>query len=108
MDTFALSRLQGRLLTHGRTFAQKDALYFNWGGNTLKSCFRGTMNYDLSRDITRAVKVYQQEIGDERTPLLRFTPISPIGGLGADGHPGREPLEKMAEELTEHIRGMEQ
>lgn len=42
METFVLSRLLGRLLTYGRTFVQEDVLYFNWSGDTLECCFRGT------------------------------------------------------------------
>ena len=78
------------------------------GGKTHIVCALGTMNYYLYHDITQAVEAYREETGDERISLLRFTPISPIDGLGADGHPSKETHEKMAKELAEHIRGLKQ
>lgn len=69
-------------------------------------CALGTMNYYLYHDIVCALESYRAKTGDSNLSLLRFSPISPTDGLGADGHPSLETHKKMAKELTDHIRSL--
>ena len=47
---------------------------------------------------------YKQQMGDARVSLLRFAPIHPFDGLGADGHPSLDTHAKMADELTAFLQ----
>ena len=63
-------------------------------------CALGSMNYFLWHDIAEAVDRYRRESGDERVHLLRFSPMHPFDGAGADGHPSLDTHRKMAAELA--------
>lgn len=76
------------------------------GPDTQIICALGTMNYYLYSDIVQAVADYQQRTGDAKIHTLRFKPIHPFDGLGADGHPSLETHAKMAGELAEFIRAL--
>ena len=62
------------------------------------------MNYYLYHDIAKTVERYLAESGDTRVHLLRFRPMHPLDGVGADGHPSMDTHVKMAGELTELLR----
>lgn len=74
------------------------------GPETRIICTLGPMNYYLYHDIAQAVDRFQQETCDKRVYLLRFQPIRPSDGLGADGHPSLETHKKMADELLEFLK----
>lgn len=76
------------------------------GPDTQIVCALGTMNYYLYHDIAQAVETYRSRTGDENIHLLRFKPIHPFDGLGADGHPSAETHVKMADELADFIRSL--
>lgn len=70
------------------------------GADTQIVCALGAMNYYLYHDIAAAVEAYRRQTGDARVHLLRFPPIHPLDGLGADGHPSLETHLKMADSLA--------
>ena len=70
------------------------------GPRTQIICALGSMNYYLYADIAQAVADYKKESGDERVHLLRFRPMHPFDGIGADGHPSRDTHQKMGAELA--------
>lgn len=74
------------------------------GPDTHIVCALGSMNYYLYHDIAETVTRYQKESGDARIHLLRFRPMHPFDGAGADGHPALETHYKMAEELSAMLR----
>lgn len=76
------------------------------GPDTHIICALGTMNYYLYHDIAMAVERICMETGDEKLHVLRFKPILPFDGLGADGHPAMATHEKMAEELASFIHSL--
>lgn len=76
------------------------------GPRTHIICALGSMNYYLYHDIAGAVERYRRETGDERVHLLRFQPMHPLDGAGADGHPSMETHVKMAGELAKLLRGI--
>lgn len=76
------------------------------GPDTRIVCALGTMNYYLYHDIACAVEDYRRETGDTRVHLLRFLPIHPFDGLGADGHPSLETHANMAEELASFLAAL--
>lgn len=76
------------------------------GPDTQIICALGTMNYYLFHDIAEAVADYQRTSGDPNIHVLRFKPIHPFDGLGADGHPSAETHAKMADELADFIRSL--
>jgi hypothetical protein len=65
------------------------------------------MNYYLWHDIVTVMEQYKQDTGDERLHLLRFRPMHPLDGAGADGHPSLDTHQKMAEELAALLRTLE-
>ncbi len=85
-----------------RTFLE-DIRRLN-GPRTHIVCALGSMNYYLYHDIAGAVERYRRETGDGRVHLLRFRPMHPLDGAGADGHPSRETHRKMAGELADLLR----
>lgn len=74
------------------------------GPETHIICALGSMNYYLYHDIAQTVERYLAESGDTRVHLLRFHPMHPLDGVGADGHPSLDTHVKMAGELTELLR----
>ena len=76
------------------------------GPDTQIICALGNMNYYLYHEIAEVAKKLRQE-GDEKLHLLRFKPIHPFDGLGADGHPAMPTHIKMAEELAAFIENIE-
>lgn len=70
------------------------------GPETHIVCALGSMNYFLYADIVEAVEEYWRDRGDERVHLLRFMPMHPLDGAGADGHPSLDTHRKMAGELA--------
>lgn len=77
------------------------------GPDTQIVCALGTMNYYLFHDIAAAVDAYRRQTGDARVHLLRFAPIHPFDGLGADGHPSLATHAKMADELAAFLQALE-
>ena len=77
------------------------------GPRTHIVCALGSMNYYLWHDIATVMEQYKSETGDERLHLLRFRPMHPFDGVGADGHPSLDTHQKMAEELAELIRELD-
>lgn len=77
------------------------------GADTQIICALGTMNYYLYHDIAEAVHRYQERTGDEKVHVLRFQPMHPFDGVGADGHPSADTHKKMAKELADFIRSLE-
>lgn len=78
------------------------------GPKTQIVCALGTMNYYLFHEIALAVEACRQQTGDTRIHLLRFQPIHPFDGLGADGHPSLATHAKMADELAAFLKTLEQ
>ena len=76
------------------------------GPDTHIICALGNMNYYLFHEIAEVAKKLRQE-GDGKLHLLRFRPIHPFDGLGADGHPAMPTHIKMAEELAAFIENIE-
>ncbi len=74
------------------------------GPKTHIVCALGSMNYYLWHDIASVMEQYRQETGDVRLHLLRFRPMHPLDGIGADGHPSLDTHQKMAEELAALLR----
>lgn len=70
------------------------------GPGTQIICALGSMNYFLWHEIAEAVAQYRRKSGDGRVHLLRFSPMHPLDGAGADGHPSLETHRKMAAELA--------
>lgn len=77
------------------------------GPNTQIVCALGSMCYYLWHDIAETVARYQRETGDERVHLLRFRPMHPLDGAGADGHPSLVTQAKMAAELAAFLRELD-
>lgn len=77
------------------------------GADTQIICALGTMNYYLYHDIAEAVQRYCQRTGDQKVHLLRLRPMHPFDGAGADGHPSLDTHQKMAQELANFIRKLE-
>lgn len=77
------------------------------GADTQIICALGTMNYYLYHDIASAVEQYRLQTGDAHIHLLRFRPIHPFDGLGADGHPSLDTHRKMADELASFIQSLD-
>lgn len=77
------------------------------GVDTQIICALGPMNYYLYHDIAEAVRCYCQRTGDQRVHLLRMRPMHPFDGVGADGHPSLDTHRKMAQELADFIRSLE-
>lgn len=77
------------------------------GPDTHIVCALGTMNYYLFHDIAVAVEAHKRQTGDARVHLLRFAPIHPFDGLGADGHPSLDTHAKMAGELAAFLQTLE-
>ena len=76
------------------------------GPRTQIICALGSMNYYLWSDITEAVERYRRETGDGRVHLLRFRPMHPFDGIGADGHPSLDTHLKMGAELAAMIESL--
>ena len=74
------------------------------GPRTHIVCSLGSMNYYLWHDIVTVMEQYKKDTGDERLHLLRFRPMHPLDGAGADGHPSLDTHQKMAEELAALLR----
>lgn len=70
-------------------------------------CALGSMNYYLWHDIASVMEQYKRETGDERLHLLRFNPMHPFDGVGADGHPSLDTHQKMAHELAALLRTLD-
>ncbi len=70
-------------------------------------CALGSMNYYLWHDIAPVMEQYKRETGDERLHLLRFNPMHPFDGVGADGHPSLDTHQKMAHELAALLRTLD-
>lgn len=70
-------------------------------------CALGSMNYYLWHDIASVMEQYKRETGDERLHLLRFNPMHPFDGVGADGHPSLDTHQKMANELAALLRTLD-
>lgn len=77
------------------------------GPRTHIVCSLGSMNYYLWHDIVTVMEQYKKDTGDERLHLLRFRPMHPLDGAGADGHPSMDTHQKMAEELAALLRTLE-
>lgn len=77
------------------------------GPDTQIICALGTMNYYLYHDIAEAVRCYRARSGDKKVHLLRMKPMHPFDGIGADGHPSVDTHKKMAQELADCIRTLE-
>ena len=77
------------------------------GPRTQIICALGSMNYFLFSDIAEAVAQYRRETGDERVHLLRFKPMHPLDGAGADAHPALDTHYKMGAELAALIESLE-
>lgn len=77
------------------------------GPDTQIICTLGAMNYYLYHDIAEAVRCYRERTGDEKVHLLRLKPMHPFDGIGADGHPSLDTHKKMAQELADFIRSLE-
>lgn len=74
------------------------------GPETHIVCALGSMNYYLWHDIASVMEQYKRDTGDERIHLLRFKPMHPFDGVGADGHPSLDTHQKMAEELSNLLK----
>lgn len=70
-------------------------------------CALGSMNYFLYAEIVEAVAQYRRETGDERVHLLRFRPMHPFDGVGADGHPSLDTHGKMGAELAALLESLD-
>lgn len=70
-------------------------------------CALGSMNYYLWHDIASVMEQYKRETGDKRLHLLRFNPMHPFDGVGADGHPSLDTHQKMAHELAALLRTLD-
>lgn len=77
------------------------------GPRTHIICALGSMNYYLWHDIASVMEQYKRETGDERLHLLRFNPMHPFDGVGADGHPSLDTHQKMAHELAALLRTLD-
>lgn len=77
------------------------------GADTRIICALGPMNYYLFHDVAEAVARYCQRTGDPNVHLLRLRPMHPLDGAGADGHPSLDTHRKMAQELADFIRSLE-
>ena len=93
-DPEELSRFSDRYLSFLREIRRLN------GPETQIICALGSMNYFLYHDISEAVERYRNESSDPRVHLLRFSPMHPFDGAGADGHPSLETHRKMAVELA--------
>ena len=100
-DPEELSRFPGAYLAFIETIRRLN------GPRTHIVCSLGSMNYYLWHDIVTVMEQYKKDTGDERLHLLRFRPMHPLDGAGADGHPSLDTHQKMAEELAALLRTLE-
>jgi lysophospholipase L1-like esterase len=77
------------------------------GPNTQIVCALGSMNYYLWHNIVRAVEAYRQQTDDANIHLYRFRLMHPMDGFGAAGHPSMATHERMAQEIANVIRSLE-
>lgn len=78
------------------------------GSDTYIVCALGSLNYYLYSDIETIVDAYQKETGDKNISCFRYLGMSPMDGFGACGHPSGVTQEKMAGEIAEEIRRIEE
>lgn len=77
------------------------------GADTHIICAMGSMDYFLYSSVVECVSRYQAETGDRNISTLRYLRTSSLGPIGACYHPHLCTHEKMAAELTSHIRQLE-
>lgn len=77
------------------------------GPKTEICCTLGPLDYYLYDNIKEAVDQYIAESGDQHIRCFKFGGVNPMmEGFGADGHPCMKTHERMANELTDKIRGL--